>query len=63
MIIEVNDNYGQRFKAALEKSGEEEKTVVERMIKNYVYDVLSRKNEDFYALEPFLRLPSDAGKK
>jgi len=57
MQFEINDDLGQRFKTALEKSGEDEKKVLERMFKTYVYDVFSRNVETYYALETFMRMP------
>ena len=57
MQFELNDELGGRFKAALEKSGEEEKKVVERLFKTYVYEVFSRHEETYFALETFMRLP------
>jgi len=57
MFLEISDYYGEKFKAALEKSGEDEKIVLERIIKSYVYDVFSRHQESYYALETLVRLP------
>jgi hypothetical protein len=57
MQFEINDDMGMRFKAALKKSGEDEKKVLERMFKTYVYDVFSREVETYYALETFMRMP------
>lgn len=53
----VDDDLSKRFKAALEKSGEDETTVIARMFKTYVHEVFSRKVETFYALEPFMKRP------
>ena len=57
MHLEINENLGERFQAALKKSGEDEKKVVERFIKTYVYEVFSRNVETFFALETFMKLP------
>ena len=57
MQLEVGDELGGRFKAALEKSGEDEKKVVERLLKTYVYEIFSRYEETYFALETFMRLP------
>ena len=57
MQFEVNDDLGKRFMAALDKSGEDDKTVVERLFKTYVYEVFSRYAENYFALETFMRLP------
>jgi hypothetical protein len=57
MQFEINDNLGGRFKAALEKSSEDETKVLERLFKTYVYDVYSREIETYFALETFMRLP------
>jgi|GEM_PF-4744502 len=57
MQFEINDNLGERFLAALEKSGEDQKVVLERMFKTYVYETFSRYEENYFALETFMRLP------
>lgn len=57
MQFEINDNLGERFLAALDKSGEDQKVVLERMFKTYVYEKFSRKEETYFALETFMRLP------
>lgn len=56
MQFEVYDDLGNRFKAALEESREDEKVVIERLLKTYVYDVFSRNVESGYALIPFLSM-------
>jgi len=58
MQFEVNDELGGRFKAALEKSGEDEKKVIERLFKTYVYDIFSRHEETYFALKDFIRIPN-----
>ena len=57
MQFEVGDDLGKRFKTALEKSGEDEKKVIERLFKTYVYEIFSRQKETYFALETFMRLP------
>ena len=57
MQFEVNEDLGARFKMALEKSGEDETKVLERMFKTYVYEIFSREQETYFALETFMRLP------
>ena len=57
MQFEVNDDLGKRFEAALAKSGEDNKKVIERLFKTYVYEVFSRQEETYFALETFMRLP------
>ena len=57
MQFEINDKLAEKFKAAIEKSGEEEQKVIDRMFKTYVYDVFSRYEENYYALEAFLTFP------
>ena len=59
MKFEVNAELGKRFKSSLEKSGEDEKKVIERLFKTYVYDVFSRDAETYFALETFMRLPKN----
>jgi len=56
MQYEVNDMLAERFKAALEKSGENEKAVIERMFKTYIHEVFSRNIETSYALGAFRSL-------
>ena len=57
MNFTINDVYGEKFKAALKESGEDEQVVLERIIKMYIYEVFSRKQEKFFALETFMKLP------
>ena len=57
MTFEIDDKLAEKFKAAVEKTGEDEKKVLERMFKTYVYDVFARYEENYYALESFLSFP------
>lgn len=57
MTFEISEPLAQKFLAALEKSGEEQQAVLDRMIKSYVYNVFCRDEENYYGLEPFLTLP------
>ncbi len=58
MQFEMNDDLAGRFQLALEKSGEDEKKVLERLLKTYVYEVFSRNIETYFALETFMKLPN-----
>lgn len=57
MDFHISEELAAKFKAAIEKSGENEQQVIDRMFKSYVYNVFSREEETYYGLEPFLTLP------
>ena len=59
MQLEINNELEKRFRAAVGKSGEDEKKVIERLLKTYVYEVYSRHAETYFALETFMQLPKN----